>query len=135
MAFLGDFGRTLKRTTKEAQRFGQDVFDEAGRGLGRLGSGLGSDELGQFLQGSTKGIGGLVTADLSKTKSGFRQGFGGVTALTAELFGPDQPVDESPDVGDPFTQEGRQSARDPRRRGGGTGTILTSNSQTPSLLG
>ena len=136
MAFLGDFGRAFEKGGKKAREGAQGAFDAAGRGLGRIGSKLGSDETGQFFEGAAQGFGGIFTGDLGKLKSGSRFAGGGVTALTTNLFASDEPLDENPDVGDPFVQEGRQSARDPRnRRGGGTGTILTSNSQSPSLLG
>lgn len=113
----------------------QSPIIRAGRTAGKLTTKLTNDEnLGQAVEGGFTDFAGGSTGDFGTFKKGFKQSFKGGSAFFGDLFDTTEPLEE-PDLGDPFENEGRQSARDTRRRGGGGNTILTSNSNSPSLLG
>lgn len=129
---LKDF---LRSTLKLTQKAIQKPFEVGGRITGGLVTDItGSEGLGNVVKGGFTQTSGAFSGDFGKLTEGFKQGFGESTALVSDLFSSDA-EDPSADLGDPFTDEGRQSANDPRRRRGGSGTILTSNSQSTSLLG
>lgn len=134
MAIVGDAFEAAGKFFQE--ELVQKPITSVGRRLGRVTTKLtGEPGLGQAVEGGFEDFAGGSTGDFKLFKKGFKRSFKGGSAFFGDLFDTSEPLDENPDVGDPFGDEGRQSARDPRRRGGGGNTILTSNSNSPSLLG